>query len=253
MRKGRGRRVNSSRYPTMTAKCVRQIARMVDHHSMDIGSTGRVKPISTLSSILAEPKQTMTIRCYDFSAMDRDVTENSSAVSVRPGRVLSNFKDYAPAYFKPNSVTIISCRDMSGGQVTGGSITLGTMTNLGFNLLGNWLGVPILGTGLIAGTYGLIKCGTVELPDTANRQKITYYPLHWDQAIVWNASIIEILMWMVLTLCYFKLFLIGVFHRALTKEEKQLTNPNHQAQEVLDVKMEHAAVLEPKPKVRVQV
>ena len=130
--------------------------------------------------------------------------------------------------------------------MTGDSIKLWTMTNLGFNLLGNWLGVPILSTGSIAGTYGLTKCGAVESLDTANRQKITYYPLHWNQVIVWNASIIEILMWMVLTLCCFKLFLIGVFHRALTKEKKQLTNPNHRAQEALDVQMERAGVLEPR-------
>ena len=113
----------------------------------------------------------MTIRCYDFSAMGQDGTETSPAVSVQLGKVLSNFEfmDYAPAYFKPSSVTIISYGGMSGGQVTGDSNKLGTTTNLGFNLFGNWLGVPILGTG----TYGLIKCGALESPDTTNTQKIT--------------------------------------------------------------------------------
>ena len=47
--------------------------------------------------------------------MGQDGTETSPAVSVQLGRVLSNFefKDYAPAYFKPNSVAIISYRGMS--------------------------------------------------------------------------------------------------------------------------------------------
>ena len=129
----------------MTAKCVKQIARVVDHHSMDTGSTGKVKPVNTLYKVLAEPKQTMTVRCYDFSAMGQDGTETSPAVSVQLGRVLSNFEfmDYAPAYFKLKSVTIISYGGMSGGQVTGDSNTLGTTTNLVFNLFRNWLGVPI--------------------------------------------------------------------------------------------------------------
>ena len=191
-RDGRQRRQPPPRPPPpkMTAKRVKQIARVTDRKTPDTAKFSRPKSETAVSDVRRYPKQTMTVRLHGMQACGWDGSSDPPHAIISAYSITQNFKDYVPAFFMVNHITIISCRTVTEGALRGkdSGEAYPILTSLAWNALGNWLGFS---ASVTSAAYDIIRSGIMEMLSGVGRTKQTYYPSHRDQAIVFKTEDVE--------------------------------------------------------------
>ena len=160
--------------PKMTAKRVKQIARVTEHKTPDTAKFSRPKSETAVSDVRRYPKQTMTVRLHGMQACGWDGSSDPPHAIISAYSITQNFKDYVPAF---------SCRTVTGGALRGKDTgeAYPILTSLAWNALGNWLKFSAT----------VIRSKIMEMSSGVGRTKQTYYPSHRDQAIVFKTEDVE--------------------------------------------------------------
>ena len=141
----RTRRRNRGRTrPPASTKRIKQIAKAVDRKATDHAWFSNAKTVMAVSDVQRFPRKTMTVRIYGLTAMGWAGGSAQKKAIVSARTIIENFKDYIPAYFKLNSISLFTCRGMTGGNVGNVSGAIPTsLVSVAFTFLGNWQGLPV--------------------------------------------------------------------------------------------------------------
>ena len=112
-----------------------------------------------MSIVNREPKQIMTAYSrINGSRIFGDPTEVVLSGLISAVTIIKNFKDYVPAYFMLNHITVTTPRSLTGGLVSGPNGGGNTqLASMGIQFLGNWLGYSVQAIGVGYSFYDVIK------------------------------------------------------------------------------------------------